>query len=197
MNLLSKWKPVLIRLSEALILMVALLAAWVLWLWYADDGGFEAVYVAIGALLAGLLVARRWLKQRPETLAAKADLLAKEFSPHLRERLLDRVETIWIEGVLQQSIHSEVLKLTMSYRPDAVGQRAWQLVLKQKGEANQTLPPERTLLDLFNRSGRNLLILAQPGNGKTATILQLAEALIEEARRNPTAPMTLILNLSS
>jgi DNA polymerase III delta prime subunit len=286
-NLPSKWKPTLIRLSEASILIVALLAAWVLWLWFADDGGFEAVYVAIGVLLAGLVAARSWLKQDQtaagsqtavstqtanwrqtapttelttlrrqieahfnldellilafdlglnyenlagETLTRKIHALIELCQRHgrlpdlishlrqnrpqvewaapaaqpltsqaqrLRERLLSHVQTTWIEGVLQQSIHSEIIKLSMSYRPEATGQRSWQLVLKQKGQSDQPVSPERSLLDIFNRSGRNLLILGEPGSGKTTTMLQLAEALIKAAQENPAEHIPLVLNLSA
>jgi uncharacterized protein YidB (DUF937 family) len=286
-NLPPKWKPLLIRLSEASILIVGLLAAWVLWRWYADDGGLEAVYVAIGVLLAGLVATRRWLKQDQtaagsqtavstqtanwrqtaptaeltilrqqieahfdraelrilasdlglnyenlagETLTRKVHALIELCQRHgrlpdlithlrqnrpqvewaapvtqpltnqaqrIREKLLNHVQTTWIEGVLQQSIHNEIIKLSVSYRPEATGQRSWQLVLKQKGQSDQPVPPEQSLLDIFNRSGRSLLILGEPGSGKTTTMLQLAQALIEAAQENPAEPIPLVLYLSA
>lgn len=113
-----------------------------------------------------------------------------------RENLLNQVQTAWIDGVLKQSIHSEVIKLGLSYRPEAVGQRPWQLVLQQAGQPDKPVPAERGLLDLFVASGRNLLILGEPGSGKTITLLQLAEKLIEIAREG-NAPLPIILNLSS
>lgn len=113
-----------------------------------------------------------------------------------RENLLNQVQTAWIDGVLKQSIHSEVIKLGLSYRPEAVGQRPWQLVLQQAGQPDKPVPAERSLLDLFVASGRNLLILGEPGSGKTITLLQLTERLIEIAREE-NAPLPIILNLSS
>lgn len=198
MSLTPVWQRRLTRLIELLIGATVLVAAIVLWRWYRDGGGFEAIYVAIGVALAALWAMRRRLRQDQET-APQRDLLSADAlqNPRNRENLLNHVHTAWIEGFLRQSIHSEVLKLSLSYRPEAVGQRPWQLVLKQQGQTDQPVPPERSLLDIFNGSGRNLLILGEPGSGKTITMLQLAESLIEAARQNPAEPLPIILNLSS
>lgn len=134
---------------------------------------------------------REWA---PPTLPA---LTAHPRGQRNRENLLNHIQTTWIDGFLKQSIHSEVLKLALNYRPEAVGQRPWQLVLQQTGQADQPVPPDRSILHIFNGSGRNLLILGAPGSGKTITMLQLAEALIASARTNPAEPMPIVLNLSS
>jgi hypothetical protein len=196
-NLPSKWKPLLIRLSEASILIVGLLAAWVLWRWFALERSLEPVYVAIGVLLAGLVAARRWLKQQPETSVTKADLLAEEFSPRLRENLLNSVQKNWIENFLKPSILNDPLTLSLSDRPEAVGKLQAQRLLRQMGQETHLIPPEKSLISIFNESGRKLLILGEPGSGKTTTMLQLAESLIATARQDPAAPIPLILNLSS
>ncbi|WP_431620325.1 NACHT domain-containing protein [Limnospira platensis] len=61
------------------------------------------------------------------------------------------------------------------------------------------LPPQTTILDVFDNptiSGK-FLILGKPGGGKTTTLLELAEALIERAEGNSDAPIPVILELSS
>ena len=166
------------------------------YLWYLDGGGFEAIYVVVPAVPAGLWAARSWLQQ----LAAPAvgqpipDALQ---NPRNRENLLNHVQTIWIDGVLHKSIHGEIIKLYLTPRPDAVGLRPWGLALKQTGQAERPLPADYDLYQLFAESGRNLLILGQPGSGKTFTLLQLAETLLSAARRDSDAPLPIVLNLSS
>ena len=59
MNLPPDWRLQLTRLTTLLIGITVLAAAVSLWQWYRDGGGFEAVYVAVGVLLAALLAARR------------------------------------------------------------------------------------------------------------------------------------------
>ncbi|MGB3560600.1 MAG: NACHT domain-containing protein, partial [Geitlerinemataceae cyanobacterium] len=61
------------------------------------------------------------------------------------------------------------------------------------------LPPQTTILDVFDNptiSGK-FLILGKPGGGKTTTLLELAEALIERAEGDSDAAIPVILELSS
>lgn len=198
MTLPPKRQRRLARIVEGLTVVTVLVAAAVLWCWYRNGGGFEAVYVAIGVVLAGLATTRRWLIQDDETITNRRLPHNDAFNnPRNRENLLNHVQIAWIDGFLNQSIHSEALKLAFSYRPDTVGQRPWQLLLRQSGQPDTPVPLERSLLDLFSATGRNLLILGEPGSGKTTTMLQLAESLIDAARKNPTEPIPIILNLSS
>ena len=54
-----------------------------------------------------------------------------------------------------------------------------------------------SITDAFNGSQRRLLLLGQPGSGKTTTLLHLAKLLIEEAENNSDAPVPFVLNLST
>jgi eukaryotic-like serine/threonine-protein kinase len=197
MKLTPTWQHHLTRLITLLFILSlpAVPLAWLLW--YRDGGGFEAIYVAVVAIPAGLWAARRWLEGR-DTAAETTQLSPEALqNPRNRENLLNSVHTAWIEGVLHQSIHGEIIKLYLAHKPDAVGMRFWGLALKQAGKDDQSLPADYDLHQIFAKSGRNLLILGQPGSGKTFTLLQLAEPLIAAARRNPTDPLPVILNLSS
>jgi hypothetical protein len=51
--------------------------------------------------------------------------------------------------------------------------------------------------EIFEASGRALLILGAPGSGKTVTLLELARRLVESAKADPSAPAPVVLNLSS
>ena len=56
-----KWMARAARFVDMLIMGVVLAAAVILWRWYQEGGGFEAVYVAIGVALSALFLARRRL----------------------------------------------------------------------------------------------------------------------------------------
>jgi hypothetical protein len=136
---------------------------------------------------------------RPETAWALTEARTMPY-PHAyrnRENLLNHVQTAWIEGYMKQSIHSEVLKLALNYRPEAVGRPPWQYLLQRPGQPAAGVPPERTMGEIFRESGRNLLILGAPGSGKTITMLQLADSLVQMARENTAEPIPIVLNLSS
>ncbi|MGL4502958.1 MAG: NACHT domain-containing protein, partial [Planktothrix sp.] len=78
-------------------------------------------------------------------------------------------------------------------------QRPWDMSVKVGEQRSVQLPPQTTILDVFDNptiSGK-FLILGKPGGGKTTTLLELAEALIERAERDSDAPIPVILELSS
>lgn len=61
------------------------------------------------------------------------------------------------------------------------------------------LPPETRVIEVFTReeiAGR-LLILGEPGSGKTITLLQLADDLIEQAEQDSTPQVPVIFELSA
>ncbi|MEM7118485.1 MAG: NACHT domain-containing protein [Chloroflexota bacterium] len=113
-----------------------------------------------------------------------------------REKLLSRVESDWIEGVLKQSLFKEVrLSLGLTYDREAV-QRPVPLELR-RGQQQTVVSADKSIYDVFVENGRSLLILGEPGSGKTFALLELAERLIAEARVELTTPIPLIFNLAS
>lgn len=52
------------------------------------------------------------------------------------------------------------------------------------------------LHDAFEHYHRRLLVLGQPGAGKSTGLLHLAQGLVDKAKRDPDAPLPLIVNLS-
>lgn len=114
----------------------------------------------------------------------------------IRRQVLNNVYTTWIEGFLHRSLHHEVLKLTFTERQDAVN-RTWGILLKQPNQPDLPLAKDKSVRKVFNDYGGSLLILGEPGSGKTITLLQLADQLIADAQERPTHQVTIILNLSS
>ncbi len=104
--------------------------------------------------------------------------------------LRDNVQEFWIEGVLEQSIYHHMLhNLDMeSYieRPD---------------EPSRPLAQGQLLVDVFDEYDRSLLLLGEPGSGKTTTMLELAHTLLQriaaQTGSSQPQPVPVIFNLSS
>lgn len=111
----------------------------------------------------------------------------------MRNRLnvLQNIQATWIEGFLHQSLAQAVtLELDLSHEPTAVARK----ILTAPGQSEM---PVEDVREVFEAYGRALLILGDPGSGKTITLLQLAETLIVEAQHDPSQPIPVVLNLAS
>lgn len=114
-----------------------------------------------------------------------------------RQALLNKVRRFWIEGVLERSLHGQVLlTLGLEERPDAIA-LPWQITYATPGQSAQPLPPGTQVSHVFEAigEGRSLLILGEPGAGKTTTLLSLARHLLDRPHSGQRLPV--IFNLSS
>ncbi|MEM1281221.1 MAG: serine/threonine-protein kinase [Cyanobacteria bacterium P01_H01_bin.152] len=114
-----------------------------------------------------------------------------------RQALLNKVRHFWIDGVLHRSLHGQVLlNLGLEERPDAIAP-PWQISYASPGQSPQPLPPGTQVTHVFDAlgEGRTLLILGEPGAGKTTTLLTLAQTLLKQADAGQRLPV--IFNLSS
>jgi len=116
-----------------------------------------------------------------------------------RATMLQKVEDFWLKGVLDPALEAGTFEMGLSAAPGAV--------LRHKDYGDYELPANANILNVFNDLNRELLILGAPGGGKTVLLLQLAKALIEQAK-NPTPqspprkqggeePIPVVFNLSS
>jgi hypothetical protein len=111
--------------------------------------------------------------------------------------LLRKVKEFWVEGVLEKSVHGQLL---IDLGKEAWTEKAghpWEQVLELPDQTSRTLRPEEPIRKIFNDLGRSLLILGAPGSGKTITLLVLARELISHAEDEPTQPIPVVFNLSS
>ena len=133
----------------------------------------------------------------PATSAPSQPLSKQEY--RWRQVLVDNVKHYWIEGVLEKSLHNQALiELGLEERSKAVTSPV-SGVGEFPDEPSRVLPEGTKATDIFDGlgAGRTLLILGEPGAGKTTTLLKLAQSLLERIGDDLSQPIPVILNLSS
>lgn len=116
-----------------------------------------------------------------------------------RKALLNKVRKFWVEGVLETSLHDQVLiELGLEERADAVVS-SWNMELETTDEVQKPLPKGTKVISVFDQlgEGRTLLILGEPGAGKTTTLLELTRDLINRAEQGLDYRIPVVFNLSS
>ncbi len=109
-----------------------------------------------------------------------------------RRVFVGKVKEFWIEGFLKRSLTGEAIELGLQPRPDAV-QRAFAEIPAELDQSFEQLR-ETNLFEQIGQ-GKTLLILGEPGAGKTIALLKLAERLVEQP--DLSQPMPVVLNLAS
>jgi DNA polymerase III delta prime subunit len=117
---------------------------------------------------------------------------------HNRQAMLNRVRDFWVKGVLESSLHEEArIDLGLEEQRDAVAERPWDVILRTPDRPDCVLPRGTKISNVFERVGRSLLILGEPGSGKTTTLLELAREMIDRAEKDPSEKIPVVFNLSS
>ncbi|WP_138984685.1 CHAT domain-containing protein, partial [Crocosphaera watsonii] len=115
-----------------------------------------------------------------------------------RQVLLRKVKDSWIKGVLEKSLFNQVLfEQEITHHPDEV-ERPF------SGFEESVIKSEQSFefiqaSDIFEGMGvgRTLLILGEPGTGKTLSMLKLGERLIKKAEKDLSLQIPVVFNLSS
>ena len=117
-----------------------------------------------------------------------------------RKALLAKVKNYWIKGVLEKSLYHQVMiELGLEERPDAIPQPLSEIT-EIGDNSPQPLPEGTKVIDVFDqigKAGRTLLILGDPGSGKTTTLLELARDLIDRVEQDTNQVIPVVFNLSS
>jgi DNA polymerase III delta prime subunit len=157
----------------------------------------------IGQMLGGIVINQLTIHDRipaaaaPPPIAVTPPLNQQEYRH--RQVLLNKVKEYWIKGVLETSLHTRVLiELGLRSRPDLV-QRPFQEVAEFPEISGQPVAEDVSATTIFEQmgAGRTLLILGEPGSGKTIALLKLAEDLLARTEQDLSQSMPVVFNLSS
>ncbi len=114
-----------------------------------------------------------------------------------RQRILERVYAFWIKGVFEQSLQEmNIIPLHFQIQPDALTD-PWVHIVRRPEQALYTIPAGKEIIQVYEEAYRELLILGEPGSGKTMLLLQLANYLLKRAFADEEHPIPIVLNLSS
>lgn len=136
--------------------------------------------------------------------------------PDYRQVLIDGVRKNWVIGVLREALKDAQFPIYFDVKSDYAGdaresgvarlnnlqdrltplQRAMNLQWRRNESSNSRISGADAVPIIFDDVDRKLLILGDPGSGKTVLLLQLANALLDQAA-DGSASMPVVLNLSS
>jgi GTPase SAR1 family protein len=116
-----------------------------------------------------------------------------------RQALLNKVRKFWIEGVLETSLHHQILiELALEECTDVVISPG-NMELEMTDERQKTLLKGTKVISIFDQLSerQTLLILGESGAGKTTTLLELTRDLLNRAEQSLDYRIPVVFNLSS
>jgi hypothetical protein len=144
--------------------------------------------------------AESWLKQALAVLDKQdqsEEERAKAFADRARRDVLEQVRRAWVQPELRGSLYEQArIELGLTERPAAVD-NPLRAVLRRPDEPDHLLERGQPIVQAYRQLGRQLLILGEPGAGKTALLMELAEQLLDEAVQEADQPMPVIFHLST
>ena len=158
----------------------------------------NAIYIFFLALagVAGIIAAYLQFVQYRKDTKGPIRLDDAQAKQH-RETMFDLVWNTWIEDLLKKSLYIESrIELGLQHQPDAVD-HPWDMHLAIEDRQPKAVPEGTPIRDLFDQANGKLLILGEPGTGKTTLLLELAWQTIQRAQADPAFPIPVVFKLSS
>jgi hypothetical protein len=110
--------------------------------------------------------------------------------------LRNRVMEYWVDGVLKHSLYNEVLISLGKREVGGAVDAPWKYSVEVSDAMNSGPLDDRNVGAIYDAAG-SLLILGEPGSGKTTTLLDLARILLERAKDDIRERVPVVVNLSS
>jgi NACHT domain len=152
------------------------------------DHPFWTLLTFLGLLL---LTGLFWLGSR-----GRSPTPQRALSEHDRVYMLKRLRFQY-KQMLAQSLQGVVqIELGLASRSAAV-QNVASLSLRLPDQPEQLLPPSTSIVQAYELAQQELLILGEPGAGKSTQLLELAHHLVEQAKHDAAQPLPIVLPLSS
>ncbi|WP_151754668.1 helix-turn-helix domain-containing protein [Dictyobacter vulcani] len=114
-----------------------------------------------------------------------------------RRRMLNRVKSRWITGLLDRVATFPLITLRLRMRPWDVANLWHGGIEVPPLSSHLSLPDGTTMIQVYDSVGSELLMLGGPGAGKTTQLLILARELIERAVVDVKQPIPVMFNLAS
>jgi hypothetical protein len=153
--------------------------------WSSQD---EAFHVCLRELCSLLHLPKR---------STRVPIPGKKPSDKNRERMLRRLRRSY-NDLLAQSLQGIAwMDLGLTERPDAVQNVANSALRIEPHRAEQPLPPGVSIIQVYEDAEQELLILGEPGAGKSTELLALSQHLVAQAEQDEHALLPVILQLSS
>lgn len=147
------------------------------------------IFIALGALVTGI---QAFLQFRQS-----ADRFSEIEERRYREQVLSKVHRFWIRDVFEQSLDgAPPIILELHTQPNALLQPEL-FDLQLTWQPPHILPPGTNIYQVYKGAEENLLILGEPGSGKTNLLLETASILLNDAQQNQHSRLPVVLNLSS
>ncbi len=113
-----------------------------------------------------------------------------------RQRMLQRLHRSYDELMRQSLEEAAWLELGLAEQPAAVHTLA-AVLSRASHQAEQPLAFDTSILQIYDEAASALLILGEPGTGKSTLLLHLAQQFVKRAEADETHPLPVIIPLSS